>query len=121
MTNSIYCPVCENLCSAQAVACPKCGHPINKIKQSVQTENKNSTQPSSSTGRVLRGVLWVFFAISIISALRAIRIWIDMPRSAGTYSDSIIFSSKIAIAYHIAPLIVIIIVLAIVYSAKERK
>jgi len=26
--NSISCPVCQNLCSSQAVSCPKCGHPF---------------------------------------------------------------------------------------------
>jgi uncharacterized membrane protein HdeD (DUF308 family) len=28
--NSISCPVCQNLCSSQALFCPKCGHPFAK-------------------------------------------------------------------------------------------
>jgi uncharacterized membrane protein HdeD (DUF308 family) len=28
--NSISCPVCQNLCSSQALSCPKCGHPFAK-------------------------------------------------------------------------------------------
>lgn len=35
MTNTISCPVCENICSSQASSCPKCGHPL---KQEVATK-----------------------------------------------------------------------------------
>jgi hypothetical protein len=43
MTNSITCPVCNNLCSALAVSCPKCGHPFNHGNET--TANLSNSQP----------------------------------------------------------------------------
>ena len=37
MTNSISCPVCQNLCSSQASSCPKCGHPFIQKNESEGT------------------------------------------------------------------------------------
>jgi hypothetical protein len=42
MTNSISCPVCQNLCSTQAVSCPKCGHPFDNNKS---IKNKGIIDP----------------------------------------------------------------------------
>ncbi|HEY0428427.1 MAG TPA: hypothetical protein VGC76_11655 [Pyrinomonadaceae bacterium] len=121
MENSLSCPVCNNLCSTQAASCPKCGHPINKINQAVENITPSQAPPSpSTTGSALRVVLWIFFAISLLYAFGIIGILNEMPYSDGGYADTVILKNKIAIAYHIAPLILMIIVLAITYSAKER-
>lgn len=37
MTNSISCPICNNLCSSQADSCPKCGHPFNQKGETKKT------------------------------------------------------------------------------------
>jgi predicted RNA-binding Zn-ribbon protein involved in translation (DUF1610 family) len=42
MTNSISCPVCNNLCSSQALSCPKCGHPFIHEAVSKNTQEINS-------------------------------------------------------------------------------
>ncbi len=46
--DSISCPVCQNLCSTLAVACPKCGHPFNQKEH--RSENKpefsNASEPT---------------------------------------------------------------------------
>lgn len=121
MPNSINCPICENLCSTQAVACPKCGHPISKIDQNaVEDTNANQNPPTQTTGSTLRGILWVFFVLSLFYATGAVRIWTSMPLPVYGYNDSQLLEDKIAIAFHLAPLIIMVIVLAIVYSAKER-
>lgn len=118
MTNSISCPVCSNLCSSQAISCPKCGHPINKT-DIIKKSDKN---PDVSTiGDILITVLWLFFVISFIYALGAISILSNMPLSAGGFSDAQISSDKVDIFFHIAPLVVMIIILAITYSAKGRR
>ncbi|CAN5418571.1 hypothetical protein BH10ACI1_BH10ACI1_09590 [soil metagenome] len=120
MEKSLSCPVCNNLCSTQAVACPKCGHPINKNNQATTDENitpsKDSPRPST-TGSTLRFVLWVFFAISLFFAFDAIAIWANMPRADG-YTNMTKY--EVDIAFRLAPLIIMIIVLAVIYSAKER-
>lgn len=120
--NSGSCPVCQNLCSTQAVACPKCGHPISQINQNVEVEKNNLKQnsPRPAIGRGSHNLLWIFFAFSLLYALVAVRIWSDMPYALSGYANSTYHEAQFAIAYHVAPLIIMIIILAIVYSGKER-
>ena len=42
MENSFLCPVCNNLCSKQAMSCPKCGHPFvnNESGNTIQTQKR---------------------------------------------------------------------------------
>ncbi len=49
-TNSISCPVCQNLCSSQAISCPKCGHPFN------QKEQRSESKPEFSKLKHLTNV-----------------------------------------------------------------
>ena len=124
MTNSINCPVCGNLCSTQAISCPKCGHPISKVNQINGEENNKSNQNlshSSSTGSILRNILWVFFAISVFIALSAIGTYRNQLYPVGADAAIRDFENKFAIVIRLIPLIIMIIVLAITYSAKERK
>ncbi len=79
-----------------------------------------------TTGSVLRIVLWIFFAISLFYALEAIAIYRNEPIPIrGVFGDwdnyDRVNEANFAIAYHVAPLIIMIIVLAIVYSSKERR
>lgn len=55
---AVSCPVCENICSSQAAACPKCGHPINQTPTVVRVEAEEPKPEQTDTGSVLRGVLW---------------------------------------------------------------
>lgn len=48
MTNSISCPICQNLCSTQAVSCPKCGHPFSK--DNILNTNVNDNTKSLPSG-----------------------------------------------------------------------
>lgn len=121
MSNSINCPICGNLCSSQAAACPKCGHPINQTNQKTESEIVNNPSQKPSIGSGLRAVLWIFFAFSLLYALGAIRIYNDMPLPLIGYANESYHAAQFAIAYHIAPLIIMIIILAITYSAKERQ
>lgn len=126
MASSISCPVCENLCSTEAAACPKCGHPINPTPPVVSVEKEEPKPEQADAGSVLRGVLWVLFVISLLYALGAIGIYRDMPYSVrgifGTWSnDAQINEAYFAIGYHVAPLIIMVIVLALAYSAKGRR
>lgn len=51
MTNSISCPVCNNLCSTLAVSCPRCGHPFNQKTET--TVNPSNSQPFIIIFRIL--------------------------------------------------------------------
>ena len=118
----IDCPECKNECSNQAVFCVKCGHPFVQVKTNVkETHNSENIPPEIAIGSVLRGILWLFFAISVLYSFGVISIVNDMPRPVYGYNDSRILSDKIAIGYHIAPVILMIIILAITYSARGRK
>jgi hypothetical protein len=46
-TNSISCPVCQNLCSTQAVSCPKCGHPFARKEIISNTQKIKTTNPQT--------------------------------------------------------------------------
>ena len=48
MTNLISCPVCQNECSSEAVACPKCGHPFNGNSDTYQSEIFREARISTS-------------------------------------------------------------------------
>lgn len=124
MANSISCPVCGNLCSTQAASCPKCGHPISQTDQNVavETNKLNQTLPSSpSTGGILRTVLWVFFAISVYMALAGINDYKNSLYPVGANAAVTDFQNKFYLVVHQIPVIIMIIVLAAVYSSKERR
>lgn len=61
MTNSISCPVCQNLCSSQAVSCPRCGHPFTKEYASVPSflENAEEDAPAQPFYLIIFRVLAV--------------------------------------------------------------
>lgn len=56
MTNSISCPVCQNICSTQALSCPKCGHPF-LLKES----------PKKSPEKPISVIEKIFNILAIIS------------------------------------------------------
>jgi Na+/proline symporter len=94
----------------------------------VRVEKEEPKPEQADAGSVLRGILWVLFVISGIYALGAISIQNNKPYPVG---DCLILACKgnadeisaanFAIAYHIAPFIIMLIVLAIAYSAKGKR
>lgn len=75
MTNSISCPVCENLCSTQAVSCPKCGHPFNNKETLKNESSTKGKQPFVIIFKVIAyislaigGINGLFLAVAIIAA-----------------------------------------------------
>ncbi len=63
MTNSISCPVCNNLCSTQAATCPKCGHPFSQ-KNTFSNKTK-----SLNIWKILTIVVGMIFGGLIIFAI----------------------------------------------------
>ncbi len=126
---AITCPVCQNTCSSQAAACPKCGHPINQTPAVVRVETEEPKPEQTDAGMVLRGIMWVLFAISGIYALGAIAIHNNKPLpvhcilrpNCGYDNADEISAANFAMAYHVAPFIIMLIVLAIAYSAKGKR
>lgn len=49
MISSTNCPVCENLCSSEALSCPQCGHPFIKRVSTVE-ETKTFVSKQASSG-----------------------------------------------------------------------
>jgi hypothetical protein len=71
MTNSISCPVCQNLCSSLATSCPKCGHPLNN-KSEAETSSVHNPQPFLIILRVIAVIsliIGVLFGLSLIYGL----------------------------------------------------
>lgn len=54
---NIFCPNCENECSEKAIACPKCGHPLQVVTPGVT--------------RKKRGPLWWFLPAGVLGLLGA--------------------------------------------------
>lgn len=116
---AITCPVCENLCSSQAAACPKCGHPIARFASVEKVERPiGTTENEPNTGLV---VLWILVVVSGLYALLAIPIGRNKPYSAGGLWDREIADANFAILYHVAPFVIMIILLAIVYAIRGKR
>lgn len=63
MTNTISCPVCNNICSVEATSCPKCGHPFQKAVSLEQ----NGVNNSKNIWKILTVALGVVCVIGLIS------------------------------------------------------
>jgi len=60
--NSISCPVCQNLCSSQAVSCPKCGHPF-------VNDNADTLHASMKVGLTKNHIITAVIAFTLVCFL----------------------------------------------------
>ncbi len=110
MTNSISCPVCQNLCSSQAFSCPKCGHPINPVKPRERFLEL----------KAIRTTLWILFIPAAFWALMCLRILADMPYSVPGYADEVRMAGFVSIFFRLAFFLFISTLLYVSYANKRK-
>ena len=119
---ALACPVCSNLCSSQAAACPKCGHPISATQaiEFSESSNRNSEMETKPVG-LGEGILWLILFASGLYALFAIPIQVGKPYDVGGYSSREIAEANFAIFYHVVPFIIMGMLLAVVYALRGKR
>lgn len=109
---SLLCPVCQNVCSAHAASCPKCGHPI---------KTRMPETPNNSGQTAIR-ILWVLFVISFLFSFSAIRIYNNMLYDTG---GPLVRAERqadiIGIAVRVALPVTLGFILVLVYAVRGKR
>jgi hypothetical protein len=111
MPESINCSICNNLCSTKATSCPKCGHPINPIKQSEKFLELKYIQVG----------LWILFVIGAFWALTCWKIWDDMPEALIGYGNERRTAAFVSIFLRLGFFLLISTLLYVSYANKKER